>query len=146
MNRVPRLVFYTLLTLGTLLVVVDLALLAVRLAWPAPRIGPGANGLLAAGITGIGEGVAMVRATASSGRLVRVVYRSGAIVPEVKLRGGQLLHVQATVHRSKWLGWLLGRTETVEASLPTPVATLVDTLGYPAPRSPLAVRLPPPPP
>src|SRR5262249_49663611 len=140
MNRVPRLVFYTLLTLGTLLVVVDLALLAVRLAWPEPRIVPGENGLAAVRITGIGEHVAMVRATASSGRLLRGVYRSRAIVPEVKLRGGQLLRVQATVHRSKWLGWLLGRTETGEASVRTPVATLVDTLVYPAPGSPVAVR------
>ena len=129
MKGVPRLVFLAALGLGSLFVLADGALLAVRLAWPEARVVPGGNGLAAIRIAAIGEHVDSVRASAPSGRRVRVVYRNGSIVPEVKLRGGQPLHVEATVKRSKWLGWLLGRTETVHATVRTPKATLVDTMG-----------------
>src|SRR5262249_7390715 len=108
-NRIPRLVFGTLLALGSLFVLADGALLAVRLTWPDARIGPGGNGLASVKIAELGERIDSVRATLPSGRAVRVTLSNGSVVPDVKLRGGGRLHVQATVRRSKWLGWLLGR-------------------------------------
>jgi hypothetical protein len=140
MNRVPRFVYITALVLGGLFVVADGALLAVRLTWPDARVVPGGNGLAAIQIASIGEQVFSVRAAAPSGRSVRVVYRNGSIVPEVKLRGGQRLHIEATVKRSRWLGWLLGGTETVKATVRTPQAHLVGTMVYPPSGAPVTVR------
>jgi L,D-transpeptidase catalytic domain len=140
MKGVRRFVFITALVLGALFVLADAALLAVRLAWPEARVVPGGDGLAAIRVAAIGEQVGSVRASAPSGRRVRVGYRAGSIVPEVKLRGGQRLHVEATVKRSKWLGWLLGRTETVHATVRTPTAELVDTMVYPAAGDPVTVR------
>jgi hypothetical protein len=140
MTRVPRFVFVTVLVLGGLFVVVDGALLGVRFAWPQAKIVPGGNGLAAIGIAGFGEHVGSVQAMLPSGHLIPVVLRDGKIVPEAKLRGGLRLHVQATVRRSKWLGWLLGQTETVVAAVRTPSAHLVATMVYPAAGAPVAVR------
>jgi len=140
MNRVPRFVFGTLLAFGALFCLADGALLAVRLTWPEARILPGGDGLASVQISGIGEQVAAVRATLPSGRRVKVTLRNGSVVPDVKLRGGRQLRVEATVHRSKWLGWLLGRTETVSANVRTPAAHLVDTMVYPTSGAPVTVR------
>jgi hypothetical protein len=140
MNRPRRLLFGTLLAFGALFVLTNGALLALRFAWPEPKVVPGGAGLAAVHIAVIGEDVALVRASTRSGRSVRVALRDGSIVPEVKVRGGQVLHVEATVHRSKWLGWLLGRTEKVEADVRTPAATLDETMVYPAAGTPVAVR------
>src|SRR5262249_22913842 len=104
MSRVPRLVFITALAFGALFVAVDGVLLGLRLTWPSAQVVAGGNGLAAVQIAGIGEHVTSVRAAVPSGKQVKVVYRNGAIVPEVKLRGGRQLHVEATVTRSKWLG------------------------------------------
>jgi hypothetical protein len=140
MKALPRVVFLTALGLGGLFVLADGALLAVRLTWPEARVVPGRNGLAAIRVAAIGERVDSVRASAPSGRRVRVVYRNGSIVPEVKLRGGQHLRVEATVKRSRWLGWLLGRTEIVHATVRTPRARLVETTVYPAAGAPVTVR------
>jgi hypothetical protein len=137
---VPRFVFVTALVLGAVFVLADGALLAVRLTWPQAQVVPGGNGLAAVRVAGIGEEVASVRSTTPSGRQLAVVFQSGSVVPEGKLRGGQQLHVEVTVKRSKWLGWLLGRTETVDAVVRTPTARLVDTMVYPERGAPVTVR------
>jgi hypothetical protein len=137
---VPRFVFITAVVLGGLFVVADGALLAVRLTWPDARVVSGGNGLAAIRVASIGEQVDSIRVSVPSGRRVRAAYRNGSVVPEVKLRGGQRLHVEATVKRSKWLGWLLGGTETVQATVRTPKASLVDTMVYPAADAPVTVR------
>jgi L,D-transpeptidase catalytic domain len=69
-----------------------------------------------------------------------VALQSTLIQPQGKLRGGKLVHVQATVERSSWLGWLLGRTETIEMAVRTPVAAVAETMIYPEPAKPVAVR------
>ena len=46
----------------------------------------------------------------------------------------------ATLRRSHWLGWLLGRTETVEAVTRTPASFLKSTMVYPRVGAPVAVR------
>jgi hypothetical protein len=135
-----RVVFATLLALGALFVVTDGTLLAVRLAWPEARMLPGGAGLADIQVAAFGEQVAAVRATGPTGRPVRVALLEGAIVPQVKLRGGSRLHVEATVKRSKWLGWLLGRTETVDAVVHTPVSKLTATMVYPKAGAPVTVR------
>jgi len=140
MNRVPRFVFITALVLGTLFVLADGALLAARLTWPDAQIVSGGNGLAAVRVASFGEHVDTVRVSSPSGRPVRVVLRNGSIVPGGKLRGGRRLRVEATVERSRWLGWLLGSTETVEGTVRTPRAKLVDTTVYPAAGARVTVR------
>ena len=65
--------------------------------------------------------------TPGAGRLPRGSDRPGGEASRAQ-RGSTS---QATVRRSKWLGWLLGRTETVEATVRTPRAELVETMVYP---------------
>jgi hypothetical protein len=140
MNRIPRFVFVTVLALGALFVIADGVLLGLRVAWPQARIVAGGNGLAGVSVAGFGEHVESVQALGPSGRRVPVVFQAGAIVPEAKLRGAAQLRVQATVRRSKWLGWLLGRTETLEATVRTPKAELVETMVYPTSGAPVTVR------
>jgi lipoprotein-anchoring transpeptidase ErfK/SrfK len=54
--------------------------------------------------------------------------RDGKVVPTGKLASGERLEVHATVRRSSWAGWLVGRTEHVEATVTTPEAHVDGTL------------------
>jgi lipoprotein-anchoring transpeptidase ErfK/SrfK len=140
MSRVRNLLLGLLLVLGALFCLADAALLAVRIGWPHARIVPGGSELARVEIAGVGEHVSAVRVLSAHGRSIPAHLGSGLIEPGTKVRGGQRLRIEVTVSRSRWLGWLLGRTETITAVVRTPAARLVTTLVYPIAGAPVAVR------
>jgi hypothetical protein len=129
-----------LVLLGALFCLADAALLAVRLTWEPARIAAGGAGLARISLARFGEHVESVGARDAGGRAVPVSLSAGVIRPEVQLRPGTRIHLTATVRRSHWLGWLLGRTETVETTARTPASFLKSTMVYPKVGAPVAVR------
>ncbi len=126
-----RRILISLIALGGLFCVADAGLLAVRYTWPQALIVPGGSGLGRVTIASRGEHIASVSAYDASGRAVPVTLRGGTIEPAVKLAIGERVHLVATVRRSRWVGWLLGKTEQVTAVDRTPGAFLTATMVYP---------------
>ncbi len=126
-----RRILISLIALGGVFCVVDAGLLAARYTWPKAYIVTGGSGLGRVTISSRGEHIASVSAYDSSGRAVPVTLRGGVIEPAVKLPVGERIRLVATVRRSKWVGWLLGKTERVTAADRTPGAFLTGTMVYP---------------
>src|SRR4051794_40347456 len=133
-------ILIVLVGLGALFCAADAALLGLRLTWEPARIATGGGGLGHVSLARFGEHVAAVGARDASGRAVSVSLTGAVISPDVQLRPGTKVHVTATVQRSRWLGWLLGRTERVEAVTRTPAAFLKSTMVYPDVGRPVTVR------
>jgi len=140
MRRRRHRILVALVALGALFCAADAGLLAVRLTWHEPLILPGGAGLGRVRIAGWGEQVAAVGARDASGRAVPVSLAGGRIVPEVQLPVGARIHLTATVQRSRWVGWLLGRHEQVEAVTRTPAAWVKQTMAYARAGQPVTIR------
>jgi hypothetical protein len=121
----------SLTVLGAVFCLVDAGLVAVRYTWTKAEIVPGGSGLGRVTIAKRGEHVASVSAYDSSGQAVPVTLRGRVIEPAAKLAVGERIHLVATVRRSKWVGWLLGKTEQVTAVDRTPASFLTETMVYP---------------
>jgi hypothetical protein len=130
----------SLIVLGGVFCVVDAGLVVVRYTWPKAFIVPGGSGLGRVTIAGRGEHVVAVGAYDASGRPVPVTLHGGQIEPTGKLATGERVHLVATVKRSKWLGWLLGKTEHVAAVDRTPASFLTETMIYPKAGHAVSVR------
>jgi hypothetical protein len=139
-RRNRKRILVVLAVLGGLFCLTDAALLAVRLTWEPARIAAGGAGLGRVSVARFGEHVESVGARDTSGRAVPVSFSGGVIRPDVQLAPGTRVRVTATVRRSRWLGWLLGHTETVEAVTRTPASFLKSTMVYPKVGAPVAVR------
>jgi hypothetical protein len=139
-SRTRHRILVALVVSGVLFCAADAALVAVRLTWQAPVITPGGSALGRVHIAGWGETVAAVGARDASGRAVPVSFVRGTIVPDVQLPVGTRIHLTATVHRSRWVGWLLGHDKQVEAVTRTPSAWVKQTMVYAKPGHAVAVR------
>jgi hypothetical protein len=140
MARMRRRLLVGLVVAGGLFCLADVALLTVRLLWPQARIELGTAALARLETAGIGERVSSVEVRDAAGEPVAVSLKAGRIEPTATLPGGSTLHVKVTVSRSKWIGWLVGRTEQAEAVVHTPAAHLSSTFVYPPAGEPVRVR------
>lgn len=136
----PRRILIALIACGAVFCVVDAGLLAVRYTWPKAAIVAGGSGLGRVTIASRGEHVASVGAYDASGREVPVTLHGRVIEPAGKLAIGERVHLVATVSRSKWVGWLLGKTEKVTSVTRTPAAFLTATMVYPRAGQAVSVR------
>ena len=139
-SRRRRRILVALIAFGGVFCLVDAGLLAVRYTWPKAVVVTGGSGLGRVTIASRGEHVASVSAFDASGRAVPVTLRGRVIEPVAKLRIGERIHLVATVQRSKWFGWLLGKTEHVTAVTRTPGAFLTATMVYPRAGRPVSVQ------
>ncbi len=145
MSRRRRRILVSVIVLGGLFCLVDAGLLAVRSTWPQAAILVSGSGLHNAGLGKVtiasrGEHITSVVAYDASGHPVPVTVHGGVIEPTGKLSIGERVHLVATVTRSKWVGWLLGKTEVVRAVDRTPASYLTSTMVYPRTGKPVAVR------
>jgi hypothetical protein len=135
-----RVLLVSLLLFGALFCLADGAVLAVKLTWPHARFVPGGAALTRIQVAPHGEQAASVRVIAANGRRVPAVIRNGRIVPTALVPGGKRLRVVVIVQRSKWVSWLLGKTETVRTVVTVPAAHLAGTMVYPRAGAPVTVR------
>jgi hypothetical protein len=130
-SRRGRRVLISLIVLGGIFCVVDAGLLVVRSTWQKAFIVPGGSGLGRVTIASRGEHIVSVGAYDAAGQAVPVSLRGRVIEPTGKFATGRRIHLVATVQRSKWIGWLLGKTEQVTAVARTPASFLTGTMIYP---------------
>ncbi len=116
-------------------------LLATLALWPTARVVLDSAALARVELAPQGERVASVRVLDGSGRPVAIALRAGGrIEPVGKLPGGTRLHVEATIRRSGWIGWLVGGSEHVRATVRTPVAHVAAQFVYPAAGKPVRIQ------
>ncbi len=125
---------------GAIVCVAGGALLALRELWPQARIEIGGSALARVEVARFGETIVATRVVDASGQPLSVVDRGGAIEPTAKVAPGSKVTVSVTVHRSKWLGWLLGRSDQLQAVVQTPSTSLRSHLVYPANGKPVELR------
>ncbi|HZQ64685.1 MAG TPA: L,D-transpeptidase [Gaiellaceae bacterium] len=111
--------------LGALVVAAAGALAAAYVAWPSGHIEMGAAGLPEVHGPGFGGTVVAVSVRDAKGRMVPVAARpDGTLWPREPVVAGTRLSVDVTVRRPGWVGWLVGRTETLHAEVTAPRASL----------------------
>ncbi len=115
------------------------ALFAAVRYWPAARIAVAPSALARVTVAPFGERIDGVRVLDGTSR-VAVRLRSGWIEPAGKVPPGTELRIVATIHRSRWLGWLVGSTERVHAVVRTPDTRLAARFVYPQTARPVQVR------
>jgi hypothetical protein len=103
-------------------------LIALALWWPAARINTDAQALAGLQLAPAGETLVSASVVDEHGRRIAVRIREGKVWPVGKLASGERLEIHAIVRRANWVGWLVGRTEHVKASLTTPEARVTGTL------------------
>jgi hypothetical protein len=116
------------------------ALIALALWWPAARIDTGAEALAAVKLAPVGETLVGVSVVDDHGGRIAVQIRGGKLWPVGKLASGERLEIYATVRRSSLVGWLVGRTEHVHATVTTPETHVTGTLLHLQPDEQLTVR------
>jgi hypothetical protein len=65
---------------------------------------------------------------------------NGRLTPAVKVAPGEQIHVDVVVRRSRWIGWLAGRTKHETLTVTTPVTNVVDRWPSLSAGGTLAVR------
>jgi L,D-transpeptidase catalytic domain len=116
------------------------AVVALEQLWPAPGIVPGGAALGNVRLASLGEHVTSVTAVDAAGQPVPVELRAGTIVPTVRLRAAERIHLTVTVHRSGWVGWAAGDWEQIHAVVRTPATYLTGRLVYPKKGGAVEVR------
>src|SRR5262249_44840216 len=66
--------------------------------------------------------------------------RDGLVTPLKKVKSGEDLDVKVTVRRAGWIGWLVGSTKQLEATITTPRTRLRATLLHPGDGGPIGLR------
>ena len=115
-------------------------LVALALWWPAARIDADAQALAGLKLAPAGETLLRVSVVDEHGRRVAVRIRDGKVWPVGKLASGERLKIHATVRRASWVGWLVGPTENVEATVTTPEAHVTGTLLHLEPDQPVIIQ------
>lgn len=115
-------------------------LIALALWWPAARIDTDAQALVGLTLAPVGETLVSVSVADEHGRHIAVRIRDGKVWPVGKLASGERLKIHATVRRTSWVGWLVGRTEHVAATVTTPVARVTGTLLHLGPDQPVTIQ------
>jgi hypothetical protein len=116
------------------------ALGALLASWPSARIAADPAALARVELAPRGEQVTAVKVVDDTGKPVRIVLHAGGrIDPLGTIPAGARLRVQATIHRSRWIGWLVGDTEHVQAVVRTPATVVKTRFVYPAGGKPVRV-------
>jgi hypothetical protein len=120
-------------------VVVGGGLLALLLWWPSAQIHGDPQALAGLKLAPKGETIASVTVTDSNGRRVPVTIRNGRIWPDGKLASGERLQIHATLRRTKWVGWLVGHSERIDAVVTTPESSVAARLLHLHDGEPVAI-------
>jgi L,D-transpeptidase catalytic domain len=139
-SRRRRRLRISLTVLGAVACVVGSSLIALRELWPQTRIELGTAALAKLKTAPVGEQIVAARVIDASGRPVEIHDRSGVIDPVARIAPGTKLTVTATIRRSKWIGWLVGKTERVETRTQAPSTFLRGRLVYSKTGRPVRVR------
>jgi hypothetical protein len=115
-------------------------LLLQRHDWPQAKILAGSSSLARVQVASYGESVASVEAVDASGERVPVSFAAGLIEPEGTLPPASKVSVTVTVHRSRWVGWLVGHTERIELVVRTPATYVAGRLVDAKAGDPVQVR------
>lgn len=115
------------------------ALLALMLLWPSPSVVADVNALAQVKLARVGERVVQLSVSGPHGR-VAASLRSDHVWPRGRLSPGEQLIVRVTVRRSRWIGWLVGRTKTVEETVVAPVVRVATPIVRPAGGKEVSVR------
>ncbi len=107
----------TVLVLVIALVVVVFVLSGVTLANDA-------SALARVSVKPLGGTIEHLEALGPHGSQVPIAVSDGRVTPERKVPPGTKLTVLVTVQRPGWIGWALGKRDTVHLTLTTPVATV----------------------
>jgi len=108
---------------GVFVVLVIALLAAAHFEWPQPTLSTDGQALARLDLSSLaGTATEMTACTASEGA-VALQLRQGSLWPVSNLSAGEKVDVKVTVKRSRWIGWLVGSTKTVDLQLTTPSAT-----------------------
>lgn len=116
--RVPVVV----LVLGAPVVIVVAALALAAFVFSQAGLSADGAALARLGLPATGGQIQSVRVSGPGGRKVPVTLRGNRLWPQVALRPGETVSVEAVVRRAGWIAWLAGRLQTVRMSLKTPSA------------------------
>ena len=108
---------------GLFIILVGVSLAVAHFEWPEPGLSADGRALARLDLSSLaGTATEMTAYTASEGAIA-LQLRQGSLWPVSELSAGEKVDVKVTVKRSRWIGWLVGGTKTVELSLSTPVVT-----------------------
>jgi L,D-transpeptidase catalytic domain/Putative peptidoglycan binding domain len=107
--------------------------------WPALRVAAAPSALARVTLAPFGERVTKLEVL-DGARRVGARLQAGFVEPNGHIAPGTRLRVVVTVHRSRWVGWLLGATEQVTTVVRAPEAALSSQFVYPHAGRPVQVR------
>jgi L,D-transpeptidase catalytic domain/Putative peptidoglycan binding domain len=114
---------------------------AALTAWPEVTLADSGTALARTDVPLLAGRLERVRVTAADGDVVPVRDDHGDLVPTRTLPQGSLLHVDLTVRRPSWAGWLVGRTVERRFDVRTPSVHVRKQVLSVASGAPVSFRL-----
>ncbi len=112
----------TLIGVGIVLGIALVALVVAALTLSGASLSGDPTALAKVSVQPLGGSVGHVEAFGPDGRPVAMSVRDDLLTPLHKLKPGERVTVNVTVHRPGWLGWALGKTSVEHLTVTAPVA------------------------
>ena len=126
--------------LGVTVAVAVIAFVAMAFLLSRPSISADAAALAKVDLPLTSGTIERVTATGPNGRTIPVSVRDGRLWPDVRLSPGEPVTIDVVLHRSGWIGWLAGSTDSTSLSLRTPSAAPSERYLTLPPGSPLKLE------